>query len=226
MSRKYVDIYASDFTPKIIAMIKLLIVGLGLPFLLLFSISISCRLMNSDPYDRFYKGDILASNFGWAAVFIICFFMIMIRRHYKKNILTILEAVKLEGLFEPLPNDEKFGFFQYNYFGIDVANGTFVFIGNINNRSRLFSNNMLVLGFDTHNWRGIELKGNKLTIYMNDPNLPYIYIINKEASTFYEKLSAMRNRHYDYPHSFPKWVDFKASQAAEELGQNLIPIQN
>ncbi|EBW6765644.1 hypothetical protein DP806_16390 [Salmonella enterica subsp. enterica serovar Saintpaul] len=226
MSRKYVDIYSGGTIPVIIALIKALIVVPGLPFLLLFSISISCRLMDSDSYDRFYKGDILASNLGWAAIFIICFFMIKIRRRYKKNIITVLESVKLEGVFEPSPNDEKFGFFQYNYFGIDVMNGTFVYIGNVNERSKLFSENMLVVGFDMHNWRSLELKGNELIINMNDPRLPYINVINKNTPIFYEKLSAMRNRHYDYPHSFPKWVDFKASQAAEELGQNLIPVSH
>ncbi|EPM5457620.1 plasmid IncI1-type surface exclusion protein ExcA [Salmonella enterica] len=224
MSRKYVDIYSGGTIPVIIALIKALIVIPGLPFLLLFSIS--CRLMDTNPYASYYKAEMFLSNLSLGVVFIICFLMIRIRRHYKKNILTVLDAVKLEGVFEPSPNDEKFGFFQYNYFGIDVMNGTFVYIGNVNERSKLFSENMLVVGFDMHNWRSLELKGNELTISMNDPRLPYITVINKNTPIFYEKLSAMRNRHYDYPHSFPKWVDFKASQAAEELGQNLIPIQN
>ncbi|HCL5083704.1 TPA: hypothetical protein N2F56_004243, partial [Salmonella enterica] len=100
----------------------------------------------------------------------------------------MLEAVKPEGLFEPSPNDERFGFFQYNYFGIDVINGTFVYIGNINEQSSLFSKNMLVLGFDIYNWRSLEIKGNELTIYTNDPRLPYIPVINSQAPIFFEKL--------------------------------------
>lgn len=224
MSRKYVDIYSFGFIAKMIALAKILIVGLGLPLLFIFATS--SRLMATNPHAKYYKTDIIASNLGWTAIFIICALMIMVRKHYKKNILSVLEAVKLEGLFEPLPNDEVMGFFQYNYFGIDVANGTFVFIANINERSKLFSKNMLVLGFDIHNWRSLELKGNELTINMNDPNFPYVTVINKQSPILYEKLSAMRDRHYEYPHSFPNWVDFMASQATEKLAQNLIPIKN
>ncbi|WP_049034297.1 plasmid IncI1-type surface exclusion protein ExcA [Klebsiella aerogenes] len=224
MSRKYVNIYSGGTIPVIIALIKALIIIPGLPFLLIFSIS--CRLMDTNPYASYYKSEIFLSNLSLGVVFIICFFMIKIRRRYKKNIITVLESVKMEGVFEPSPNDEHFGFFQYNYFDIDVMNGTFVYIGNVNERSKLFSENMLVVGFDMHNWRSLELKGNELIINMNDPRLPYINVINKNTPIFYEKLNAMRSRHYDYPHSFPNWVDFKASQAVEELGQNLIPIQN
>ena len=224
MSRKYVDIYSGGTIPVIIALIKALIIVPGLPFLLLFSIS--CRLMDTNPYASYYRSEMFLSNLSFGVAFVICFLMITIRRRYKKNIITVLDAVKMEGVFEPSPNDEQFGFFQYNYFGVDTMHGTFVYIGNVNERSKLFSENMLVAGFDMHNWRSLELKGNELTINMNDPRLPYINVINKNTPILYEKLNAMRNRHYDYPHSFPNWVDFKASQAAEELGQNLIPIQN
>ncbi|MGP8592020.1 plasmid IncI1-type surface exclusion protein ExcA [Salmonella enterica subsp. enterica serovar Typhimurium] len=224
MSQKFVDLYSDEFIPKFKALARLVVAFFGLPILLFFSLGWTVGMHKYSGHN-FYVSSFYALS-CWSLFIILFIIVTRTRKHYKKNVLTVLESVKLEGVFEPSPNDEQFGFFQYNYFGIDVMNGTFVYIGNINERSKLFSENMLVVGFDMHNWRSLELKGNELIINMNDPRIPYITVINKNTPIFYEKLSAMRNRHYDYPHSFPKWVDFKASQATEELGQNLIPVSH
>lgn len=224
MAQQFVDPYHYSTHAKFKLFIRIMLYIAGIPSLFYFtfvgtfsSLYLTRRAL--------YPVEILMISLLWIGTILVIFYIVKSYTLNKSNILNILKHVKLEGLFEPLPSDELFGSHKFNYFGIDVQNGTIVYISHVNCKQFLFAKDILVFGFDVHNWRSCELVGNKLTIHTNDPRIPFISVMNNKAPIIFEKLSAMRNMNFTYPHSFPGWVDVKAQEAAEARGLNLIPIK-
>ncbi|AZT44353.1 plasmid IncI1-type surface exclusion protein ExcA [Salmonella enterica] len=215
MTQQYTDPYHCDLPSRLRGTAKVMFIIFGMPSLIFYTLIFLVPTPISYP--------------SYDALIILCWAIVLyvFVRTYKNNkkILEIINSVKLEGLFEPSNSDEIFSFYHNGYLGIDVANGTLVCIRNINTKENLFTNNVLVFGFDIHNWRSCELSGNQIKINTNDPRVPYIAIESRRASILFEKISIMRNQNFTYPHSFPGWVDVKAQEAAEARGLNLIPIK-
>lgn len=222
MTQQYIAPYHCDLPSRLRGTAKVMIIIFGIPSLIFYSLVFLALTLNN-PHNS------IVSYTSYDALIILCWTIILyvFIRTYKNNkrILEIINSVKLEGLFEPSNSDEIFSFYHNGYLGIDVTNGTLVCIRNINAKEKLFTNNVLVFGFDIHNWRSCELSGNQIKINTNDPRVPYIAIESRRASILFEKISIMRNQNFTYPHSFPGWVDVKAQEAAEARGLNLIPIK-
>lgn len=224
MAQQFVDPYHYSPYAKFKLFIRVMVYIAGVPSLFYFTFvgTFASLYLTERPL---YPVEIVMISLLWMGTVLVFFYMIKSYTRNKSNILNILKHVKLEGLFDPLASDELFGPHKVNYFGIDVQNGTIVYISHVNSKQSLFANDILVFGFDIHNWRSCELVGNKLTIHTNDPRIPFISVMHSKAPVIFEKLSAIRNMNFSYPHSFPGWVDFKAQQVAEARGLNLIPIK-
>lgn len=225
MTRKFIDPHYRQMRYGINALIKMFVVFLVLPALTGWTFIIWSVAESEDRYPQVQSKDwhSFLVSFGLLLVLLLIFFATYI--YNRRNALEIMNSVRLEGVFDPNASDKIHDSFYGTYFGIDVDNGTFVYIKHVNNKEWLVTKDILVFGFDIHNWRSCELIGNKLTIYTNDPRIPFISIINRRTPMLFEKLNAMRNKDFSYPHSFPGWVDIKAQEAAEARGLNLIPIK-
>ncbi|HAF4865857.1 TPA: plasmid IncI1-type surface exclusion protein ExcA [Salmonella enterica] len=225
MKQIYIDPYHYNLLSRIKGVTKGMLLLLGLPALTIWTLIIWSVASSESRYPQAQAQDWNSFTLSFIVLMIFIFILVVVYTHSKKNMKTIITAVKLEGVFEPCKSNELIGFFNSYYFGIDIVHGTFVYIEHVNTKENLLAKDIMAFGFDVKNWRSCELSDNKLTVYTNDPNIPYIYIDNKRAPLLFEKISAMRNKDFSYPHSFPGWVDIKAQEAAEARGLNLIPIK-
>ena len=208
-----IDIYQRTWFNAIKFTVKVFVLFLGIPYLLIIFLAATFMVPNTSIS--------LLSGCGLAIIFtLVARSFIFNKRNYNE----LRKAFILEGRYNPQTEIVPVGY--GNYLGLDTQNGTLVYFCNINNQQKLLSRDMLVVGFTNTSWRQCELHGQKLTIYTNDPMLPYVNIQHRRAPVLYERLCAMQRLDFSYDVNFPGWINFQAKQVAEELNLNLITVKS
>ncbi|HBT4803980.1 TPA: plasmid IncI1-type surface exclusion protein ExcA [Klebsiella quasipneumoniae subsp. similipneumoniae] len=143
-------------------------------------------------------------------------------RSSRKKIRKILSAIKSSESFLPEPQYEFWEPHSEAYLGIDAKRGTFVYI-------RLIRRGQVdLIGFDMHNWVGIELDGRLLNIKTKTIEAPVLSMGTRagDGDRILSLINTMSNRQYRYDcYYFPGYVAHNAKRIAEEY-KVFIPVYN
>lgn len=143
-------------------------------------------------------------------------------RSSRKKIRKILSAIKSSESFLPEPQYEFWEPHSEAYLGIDAKRGTFVYI-------RLIRRGQVdLIGFDMHNWVGIELDGRLLNIKTKTIEAPVLSMGTRagDGDRILSLINTMSNRQYRYDcYYFPGYVAHNAKRIAEEH-KVFIPVYN
>ena len=196
-------IFEVTFCFGLIALIPTLI------FIGFFTTIESQRLYSSSSHDA----GIVATT-CWLTLLTI-FGLFTWRYIYKRRRLAkLLSVLKNNDVYDPHPANEMREVNCGAYFGVDTQRGTLLYI-------RLCKNNEVdILGFNLSNWRKCTLEhGQTLRLYIHSVDTPYIEIQHRRrARMLFEKISAMREQHYDYVTNYPEMVKNKARRLGGEMG--------
>lgn len=189
----------------------------GIPFFLFVTI-MSFRMANDVYYRAVRDRDLLYANLSLAALVIPLFWCILSYISKRRRLSKILSVIKSDESYDPTPDNEIREMHSSAYFGIDPKRGTMLYI-------RLFNKKEIdIFGFNVSNWRQCELTGNnKLRLYLNSTEVPFIDIQNNNAWLLYEKLCVMRNQHYHYPYHFPGYVEDSTKHLSKKMGFKMLP---
>ena len=221
MSVKYVDPYRTTFSYNISVVIFIIFCFIGIPGSFIYSLMAWVVALN--------RG--LVSDWAWLLFYttvLISFIGIIIftNLRHRRNLNGILSRLKSNLAYDPRSSDEYFGFNKVTYMGVDTQKGTILYIAHVDRTGNIFTRDMLIMGFDTSNWRNIELKGNSIKIYTKTPDIPFIEFSHKHASHLFETISAMKGRTYEYELSAPGYIEHMAKKITEDMGLNLILPRN
>ncbi|HBR1031078.1 TPA: plasmid IncI1-type surface exclusion protein ExcA [Klebsiella quasipneumoniae subsp. similipneumoniae] len=143
-------------------------------------------------------------------------------RSSRKQIRKILSAIKSSESFLPEPKYEFWEPHSEAYLGIDAKRGTFVYV-------RLIRRGQVdLIGFDMHNWVGIELDGRLLNIKTKTIEAPVLSMGTRagDGDRILSLINTMSNRQYRYDcYYFPGYVAHNAKRIAEEH-KVFIPVYN
>ncbi len=143
-------------------------------------------------------------------------------RSSRKKIRKILSSIKSSESFLPQPQNEFWEPHSEAYFGIDAKRGTFVYV-------RLIRRGQVdLIGFDMHNWVGIELDGRLLNIKTKTIEAPVLSMGTRaeDGDRILSLINTMSNRQYRYDcYYFPGYVAHNAKRIAEEH-KVFIPVYN
>ncbi len=143
-------------------------------------------------------------------------------RSSRKKIRKILSAIKSSESFLPEPKYEFWEPHSEAYLGIDAKRGTFVYV-------RLIRRGQVdLIGFDMHNWVGIELDGRLLNIKTKTIEAPVLSMGTRagDGDRILSLINTMSNRQYRYDcYYFPGYVAHNAKRIAEEH-RVFIPVYN
>lgn len=143
-------------------------------------------------------------------------------RSSRKKIRKILNAIKSSESFLPEPKYEFWEPHSEAYLGIDAKRGTFVYV-------RLIRRGQVdLIGFDMHNWVGIELDGRLLNIKTKTIEAPVLSMGTRagDGDRILSLINTMSNRQYRYDcYYFPGYVAHNAKRIAEEH-KVFIPVYN
>lgn len=146
----------------------------------------------------------------------------ILARLNRKKIRKILSAIKSSESFLPEPKYEFWEPHSEAYLGIDAKRGTFVYV-------RLIRRGQVdLIGFDMHNWVGIELDGRLLNIKTKTIEAPVLSMGTRagDGDRILSLINTMSNRQYRYDcYYFPGYVSHNAKRIAEEH-KVFIPVYN
>lgn len=146
----------------------------------------------------------------------------VLARTSRKKIRKILSAIKSSESFLPEPKYEFWEPHSEAYLGIDAKRGTFVYV-------RLIRRGQVdLIGFDMHNWVGIELDGRLLNIKTKTIEAPVLSMGTHagDGDRILSLINTMSNRQYRYDcYYFPGYVAHNAKRIAEEY-KVFIPVYN
>lgn len=106
---------------------------------------------------------------------------------------------------------------QGAYFGIDLKNGTMLYV-------RIYPGNIMdVIGFDIHNFTRTVTDDKTLEIHTKYINLPMVPIPSwcTHPETASNTMHAMASRGYDYPVDFPRLIQEKRKEWEQIAG---VPV--
>ncbi|ECH4667713.1 hypothetical protein FPT51_19170 [Salmonella enterica] len=214
MAVKHVDPYEKTLLDKMMFIIYFLMIFFGFPTLAFYAI---CNFI-SQYYGYSKYGYSLGTLLSIVFIAIILTYRYTVKS-YKTRTNILIDSFRSDLAFEPTPECEFYT--QREYIGIDTKRGTIVYIGHPHDLSK----DVFLMAFDNNNWRRAELINSTIPavrIYTNYPNIPYITFTGKKAPRIFDIISAMRGKNYQYDVSNPGYVEYKAEQAANEHGFNLI----
>ena len=143
-------------------------------------------------------------------------------RSSRKKIRKILSSIKSSESFLPEPKYEFWEPHSEAYLGIDAKRGTFVYV-------RLIRRGQVdLIGFDMHNWVGIELDGRLLNIKTKTIEAPVLSMGTRagDGDRILSLINTMSNSQYRYDcYYFPGYVAHNAKRIAEEH-KVFIPVYN
>lgn len=146
----------------------------------------------------------------------------ILARLNRKKIRKILNSIKSSESFLPEPQYEFWEPHSEAYLGIDAKRGTFVYV-------RLIRRGQVdLIGFDMHNWVGIELDGRLLNIKTKTIEAPVLSMGTRagDGDRILSLINTMSNRQYRYDcYYFPGYVAHNAKRIAEEH-KVFIPVYN
>lgn len=171
---------------------------IALPTLLLFGIGM--LILNASRESRVPAYEVLAV-LTWAAILIpVVIFVrtVMSRRRLLKK---LVSAIRDPLHFDPDNAHEMYHEGDGKYLGIDINNGTILYI------HRIRQGQVDVLGLSMGDWTNREVEGNMFRLYTKIPQLPRIEIATPWAQRWFDTLGAMEHKRYDTPQPFKAYVN-------------------
>ncbi|BGI52279.1 MAG: hypothetical protein HamCj_06320 [Candidatus Hamiltonella defensa (Ceratovacuna japonica)] len=189
----------------------------GIPILFFYGVALSF-VANDYKYASMRNEGIFLAWLCWIALIVPLFWCILSYISKRRRLSKILSVIKSDESYDPAPDNEIREMHSSAYFGIDPKRGTMLYI-------RLFNKKEIdIFGFNVSNWRQCELTGNnKLRLYLNSTEVPFIDIQNNKAWLLYEKLCVMRNQNYHYPYHFPGYVEDSTKHLSKKMGFKMLP---
>ncbi|EPA1869371.1 plasmid IncI1-type surface exclusion protein ExcA, partial [Shigella sonnei] len=139
----------------------------GVPFLLLCSLGFT-GMMLTEPYIETDIQAYLYTYGSWLLLILPSLWLYMKTRAKKKKVQQVVQQIKESSPFAPTSDYEQLSFSKSCYFGIDIKNGTMLYV-------RIYPNNVMdVIGLDIHNFTRTVAEDGKLEIHTTYVSLPMI----------------------------------------------------
>jgi hypothetical protein len=179
---------------------KLVYGFLAFPFLLFFSIAMTSITLSAESEQRVAAYEVLAIASWVGVLFPIALLIkgVFARRWLLKK---ITSAVRDPLHFDPDSAHEMYHEGDGKYLGIDINNGTILYI------HRIRQGQVDVLGLSMGDWTNREVEGSMFRLYTKIPQLPRIEISTPWAQRWFDTLGAMEHKRYDTPQPFKAYVN-------------------
>lgn len=186
---------------------------IGVPFLIFCAIAFTA--LSLDIYSTKY--DYIYAYGSWALLIIPSLWLYLRTKAKKKKIQQVVKQIKESSLFAPTSDYEQLSFLKSCYFGIDIKNGTMLYV-------RIYPNNVMdVIGLDIHNFTRTVAEDGKLEIHTTYVSLPMIplEISGISARTLANTMHTMAARGYEYKERFPQMIRYRVKEWEKVAG---VPV--
>ncbi|HGC0685692.1 TPA: plasmid IncI1-type surface exclusion protein ExcA, partial [Escherichia coli] len=188
----------------------------GVPFLLLCSLGFT-GMMLTEPYIETDIQAYLYTYGSWLLLILPSLWLYMKTRAKKKKVQQVVQQIKESSPFAPTSDYEQLSFSKSCYFGIDIKNGTMLYV-------RIYPNNVMdVIGLDIHNFTRTVAEDGKLEIHTTYVSLPMIplEISGISARTLANTMHTMAARGYEYKERFPQMIRYRVKEWEKVAG---VPV--
>ena len=188
----------------------------GVPFLLLCSLGIT-GMMLTEPYIETDIQAYLYTYGSWLLLILPSLWLYMKTRAKKKKVQQVVQQIKESSPFAPTSDYEQLSFSKSCYFGIDIKNGTMLYV-------RIYPNNVMdVIGLDIHNFTRTVAEDGKLEIHTTYVSLPMIplEISGISSRTLANTMHTMAARGYEYKERFPQMIRYRVKEWEKVAG---VPV--
>ncbi|HFM2774573.1 TPA: plasmid IncI1-type surface exclusion protein ExcA, partial [Escherichia coli] len=154
---------------------------------------------------------------SWTLLIIPSLWLYLKTRAKKKKILQVVKKIKESSPFAPTSDYEQLSFSKSCYFGIDIKNGTMLYV-------RIYPNNVMdVIGLDIHNFTRTVAEDGKLEIHTTYVSLPMIplEISGISSRTLANTMYTMAARGYEYKERFPQMIRYRVKEWEKVAG---VPV--
>ncbi len=192
---------------------------LGIPFFLFCGV-MSITGLIIDPY---YGKDVNAYLYillWWFLLLAPGIWMYSRAKTRREKIRKVVQTIKESGFYSPEKGYEGLSLTQGAYFGIDIKNGTMLYV-------RIYPGNIMdVIGFDIHNFTRTVTDDKTLEIHTKYINLPMVPIPSwcTHPETASNTMHAMASRGYDYPVDFPRLIQAKRKEWEQIAGMPVAEV--
>ena len=187
---------------------------IGIPFLLIYAILGTLSIS----YARYSSPNIYMITYGCSTLIILPLLWLYLRtRAKKKKVQQVVQQIKESSPFAPTSDYEQLSFSKSCYFGIDIKNGTMLYV-------RIYPNNVMdVIGLDIHNFTRTVAEDGKLEIHTTYVSLPMIplEISGISARTLANTMHTMAARGYEYKERFPQMIRYRVKEWEKVAG---VPV--
>ncbi|MBD8792730.1 plasmid IncI1-type surface exclusion protein ExcA [Pseudomonas syringae] len=185
-------------------LLQLAYILLALPLLLVFG---TLMVLSMPPAEyRQDDGALEGTIIIWLCVIVpvgIFFFRVVKKSRFLKRMVNSLRSPEY---FSPESTHEMYHEGDCKYLGIDIKNGTILYI------HRVRKGQMDVIGMNLGDWTQRELEGNILRLYTKFPELPRIEFSTPWAQRWYDTLGAMEYKRYEHSQRFSDYVNSRVEQ--------------
>ncbi|KAA0470827.1 plasmid IncI1-type surface exclusion protein ExcA [Salmonella enterica] len=192
---------------------------LGIPFFLFCGV-MSITGLIIDPY---YGKDVNAYFYillWWFLLLAPGIWMYSRAKTRREKIRKVVQTIKESGFYSPEKGYEGLSLTQGAYFGIDLKNGTMLYV-------RIYPGNIMdVIGFDIHNFTRTVTDDKTLEIHTKYINLTLVPIPSwcTHPETASNTMHAMASRGYDYPVDFPRLIQEKRKEWEQIAGMPVAEV--
>ncbi|EMW39472.1 putative surface exclusion protein ExcB [Escherichia coli 2785200] len=138
----------------------------------------------------------------------------------REKIRKVVQTIKESGFYSPEKGYEGLSLTQGAYFGIDLKNGTMLYV-------RIYPGNIMdVIGFDIHNFTRTVTDDKTLEIHTKYINLPMVPVPSwcTHPETASNTMHAMASRGYDSPVDFPRLIQEKRKEWEQIAGMPVAEV--
>lgn len=189
----------------------------GLPFLLFIGI-VMLIAVTSDRTTHRVPGDTLGTILIWLAILIPVGVFIYRTVNRRRILKKAVQMIRAPSYYFPLPEHEMYNYGDCKYLGIDIRNGTILYIHKVR------AGQMDVVGMSMSDWTAKEVTGNLFKLYTKFPELPMLLIGTPWAKRWYDTLDAMTTKHYSTPLPFSEYVQDHVETLENRFNVHIPPL--
>lgn len=181
-------------------LVKFIYMLVAFPLLLVVGM-VTLFAMSSNRAEAQIAGLHLFSFVVWLAILLPIGLFVKGTLGRRKLLKKISSDLTNPSFFKPNSEYEAFNEAAGKYLGIDINNGTILYI------HRIRQGQVDVLGLSMGDWTNREVEGNMFRLYTKIPQLPRIEISTPWAQRWFDTLGAMEHKRYDTPQPFKAYVN-------------------
>ncbi|MDA5225590.1 plasmid IncI1-type surface exclusion protein ExcA [Escherichia coli] len=188
----------------------------GVPFLLLCSLGFTGMMLTEQNIETDIQAYLYTYG-SWLLLILPSLWLYMKTRAKKKKVQQVVQQIKESSPFAPTSDYEQLSFSKSCYFGIDIKNGTMLYV-------RIYPNNVMdVIGLDIHNFTRTVAEDGKLEIHTTYVSLPMIplEISGISSRTLANTMHTMAARGYEYKERFPQMIRYRVKEWEKVAG---VPV--